>query len=287
MNRSAEQGERVARIVALALEEDHAAADATSLAVVPQTARAQAEILAREPGVLAGCRYAEAALRQCDAEIVIDWLKNDGDAVVAGDRVMTCRGNAAAILAAERTALNFLQQLSGTASLTARAVAEAGSVQVLDTRKTVPLMRDAQKEAVVLGGGVNHRRDLEDQLLLKENHFALSGLPYDQTVRQAVASAAGKKVGIEAETLEQAQQALAAGAAYVLLDNFRGEALREVAATLRAEFPEAVLEASGGYTIEELGGLAAMGLNRVSMGGITHSVPALDLSMLLEPLDQA
>lgn len=287
MNRSAEQGERVARIVALALEEDHAAADATSLAVVPSTARAQAEILAREEGVLAGCRYAEAALWQCDPELEITWYKDDGEHLAAGDRVMSCRGQAGAILAAERTALNFLQQLSGVASLTAKAVAEAGPVMVLDTRKTLPLLRDAQKEAVVLGGGVNHRRGLEDQLLLKENHFALSGLPYAETVSQAVACAAGKKVGIEAETLEQAQQALAAGAAYVLLDNFRGEALRQITATLREDFPDAVLEASGGYTIKELSGLAAMGLDRVSMGGLTHSVPALDLSMLLQPLTEA
>jgi len=283
MNRCAEQGEHIARIVASALEEDHAASDATSSAVVPANARATARIVARESGVLAGCAYAEEALRQCDQELTLSWARGDGDQVVPGEEVMVCEGNAAAILAAERTALNFLQQLSGTATLTARAVAEAGTVQVLDTRKTVPLLRDAQKEAVVLGGGVNHRRDLEDQLLLKENHFALSGLDYAQTVAKAVRSAAGKKVGIEAETLEQAQQALAAGAAYVLLDNFRGEALKKVAATLREQFPHAVLEASGGYTIEELGGLAGMGLDRVSMGGLTHSVPALDLSMLLEP----
>lgn len=287
MNRCAEQGERIARIVALALEEDHAAADATSLAVVPAEARAQARILAKEAGVLSGRAYAEAALLACDPEMRIDWSREDGDPVAAGDLVLTCEGNAAAILAAERTALNFLQQLSGVATMTARAAKEAGTVQVLDTRKTVPLLRDAQKEAVVHGGGVNHRRDLEDQLLLKENHFALSGLPYAETVAKAVVGAGGKKVGIEAETLEQAQQALAAGAAYVLLDNFRGEALREVADTLRAEFPQAVLEASGGYRLEELHGLAAMGLDRVSMGGITHSVPALDLSMLLEPLPQA
>ena len=287
MNKGSKYLEGVARTVALALEEDHAMADATSGAVVPSSARAKAEIVARAPGVLSGCAYANAALLQCDSNLQIHWFKTDGDAVVAGEQVMTCEGSAVGILAAERTALNFLQQLSGVATQTALAVAQAGSVRVLDTRKTVPLHRDAQKQAVVHGGGENHRRDLEDQLLLKENHFALSGLPYAETVKAAIQQAKGRKVGIEAETYEQAQAALAAGAAYVLLDNFKGEALRDVSARLLAEFPGAQLEASGGYAIDELAGLAEMGLNRVSMGGLTHSTPALDLSMLLQPVASA
>ena len=287
MNRGSECLEGVARTVALALEEDHAMADATSGAVVPSSARARAEIVARANGVLSGCAYANAALLQCDPSMEIDWLKTDGSPVLIGEQILTCKGPAVGILAAERTALNFLQQLSGVATQTALAVAQAGSVRVLDTRKTVPLHRDAQKAAVVHGGGENHRRDLEDQLLLKENHFALSGLPYAATVQAAIAHAKGRKVGVEAETYEQAQQALAAGAAYVLLDNFKGEALREVASRLLEEFPNAELEASGGYAIDELSGLAEMGLHRVSMGGLTHSVPALDLSMLLQPLQEA
>jgi len=284
MNRGSERLEAVARIVALALEEDYAMADATSSAVVSTAARAQAEIVARADGVLAGCAYADAALRQCDASMDIQWQKQDGDTVVAGDQVLLCTGSARGILAAERTALNFMQQLSGVATETAKAVAQAGTVRVLDTRKTIPLLRDAQKEAVVLGGGENHRRDLADQLLLKENHFALSELSYIETVVAAIKHAAGRKVGVEAETYAQAREALAAGAAYVLLDNFKGEALREVAARLRDEFPQAELEASGGYCIDELSALAAMGIHRVSMGGLTHSVPALDLSMLLQPI---
>jgi len=284
MNRGSERLEAVARMVASALEEDHAVADATSSAVVPPTARATAQIIARADGVLAGCIYADAALLQCDPSMEIQWWKQDGDAVIAGEKVLSCMGSAVGILAAERTALNFMQQLSGVATQTAKAVARAGSVRVLDTRKTVPLLRDAQKEAVVLGGGENHRRDLEDQLLLKENHFALSGLSYADTVVAAIQHAGGRKVGIEAETYEQARAALAAGAAYVLLDNFQGEALRDVAVRLRKEFPQAELEASGGYSIDELSDLEAMGIDRVSMGGLTHSVPALDLSMLLQPI---
>ena len=188
---------------------------------------------------------AEAALRQCDPEMELLWSRSDGQEVAPGDRVLECQGSARGILAAERTALNFLQQLSGVATQTRSAVDQAGSVRVLDTRKTVPLLRDAQKEAVLLGGGENHRRDLEDQLLLKENHFALSGLGYAETVAAAIAASEGRQVGVEAETLEQALAALEAGAAYVLLDNFKGEALREVVACLRERFPHAELEASG------------------------------------------
>ncbi|MHC4380719.1 MAG: carboxylating nicotinate-nucleotide diphosphorylase [Planctomycetota bacterium] len=287
MQRGAECQERVARIVALALEEDHAVADATSSAVVPDGALAKAVIVARAHGVLAGCGYAEAALRQCDPEMELLWSRSDGQEVAPGDRVLECQGSARGILAAERTALNFLQQLSGVATQTRSAVDQAGSVRVLDTRKTVPLLRDAQKEAVLLGGGENHRRDLEDQLLLKENHFALSGLGYAETVAAAIAASEGRKVGVEAETLEQALAALEAGAAYVLLDNFKGEALREVVACLRERFPHAELEASGGYQVSELAGLGEMGVDRVSMGGLTHSVLALDLSMLLEAVSSA
>lgn len=287
MQRSAELLDRVARIVALALEEDHAAADATSSAVVPDGALAKAVIVARAPGILAGCAYAEAALRQCDPGLKLRWFRQDGEKVAPGDRILECQGQARGILAAERTALNFLQQLSGVATETRAAVDQAGTVRVLDTRKTVPLMRDAQKEAVVLGGGENHRRDLEDQLLLKENHFALSGRSYGETVAAAIAASAGRKVGVEAETLDQALSALEAGASYVLLDNFKGEALRKVVASLRERFPHAELEASGGYQVSELRDLGEMGVDRVSMGGITHSVPSLDLSMLLEAVASA
>ncbi len=274
----------LAATVARALAEDHAAADATSLAVVPVEAEAQAEILARADGILAGRAYAAETLRQCDPELVQEWLADDGEAVHPGQVVLRVRGAARAILAAERCLLNFLQQLSGVATATAIAVRRAGDMAVLDTRKTVPGLRDAQKEAVVAGGGRNHRRDLEDQLLLKENHFALSGLDYAETVRRARAAAEGKVVGAEAQTLDEARLALAAGADYVLLDNFRGEELAEAVQRLRAEFPGAVLEASGGIGLAQLPQVAACGVDRVSMGALTHSVPSLDLSLLLEPL---
>lgn len=274
----------LAATVARALAEDHAAADATSLAVVPAEAQAKAEVLVRADGILAGRAYAAETLRQCDPELIQEWFADDGEAVHPGQAVLQVRGAARAILAAERCLLNFLQQLSGVATATAIAVRRAGDMAVLDTRKTVPGLRDAQKEAVVAGGGRNHRRDLEDQLLLKENHFALSGLDYAETVRRARAAAAGKVVGAEAQTLDEARLALAAGADYVLLDNFRGEELTAAVQRLRAEFPDAVLEASGGIGLAQLPQVAACGVDRVSMGALTHSVPSLDLSLLLEPL---
>ncbi|MGB0685660.1 MAG: carboxylating nicotinate-nucleotide diphosphorylase [Planctomycetota bacterium] len=274
----------LAATVARALAEDHAAADATSLAVVPAEAQAKAEVLVRADGILAGRAYAAETLRQCDPELIQEWFADDGEAVHPGQTVLQVRGAARAILAAERCLLNFLQQLSGVATATAIAVRRAGDMAVLDTRKTVPGLRDAQKEAVVAGGGRNHRRDLEDQLLLKENHFALSGLDYAETVRRARAAAAGKVVGAESQTLDEARLALAAGADYVLLDNFRGEELTAAVRRLRAEFPDAVLEASGGIGLAQLPQVAACGVDRVSMGALTHSVPSLDLSLMLEPL---
>lgn len=268
-----------------ALAEDGAADDATSLAVIGPEMRARARLLAKAEGVLAGRAYAEEAFRKCDPAVALVWHAGDGQRVRPGQLLLEARGRARGLLAAERSALNFLQRLSGIATATARAVAAARPVQVLDTRKTAPGLRDADKSAVRAGGGVNHRRDLSDQLLLKENHFALSGLDYAATVRRALAAAGGRRVGAEARTAEQAAQALEAGAHYVLLDNFAPVALPAVCARLRARFPGAVLEASGGLRLEDLGALSGSGLDRVSLGALTHSAPALDLSLLIEPVE--
>jgi len=270
------------RIVELALEEDRAGEDATSRAVVPAEARARGRITAGSRGVLAGCAHADAVFRTCDPGARLEWRLRDGDRLAPGDCVLRCEGRARALLAAERTALNFLQHLSGVATLTAQAVAQAGGMAVLETRKTLPGLRKAEKDAVRCGGGVNHRRDLADGLLLKENHFALSPLDYETTVARARAEAAGRKVGAEARTLQEARSALRAGADYVLLDNFPPGELASVAAALRAEFPAAVLEASGGLRVEDLAALTGKGIDRVSLGSLTHSAPACDFSFLLE-----
>jgi nicotinate-nucleotide pyrophosphorylase (carboxylating) len=265
------------------LEEDHAFDDATSLAVVPQTAIGRARIIAKAAGVLAGRAYAEAAFSICCPDGHFTWMAQDGDVVEPGQTILFGQGAARGLLAAERTALNYLQQLSGVASLTAQAVKESGrDFLVLDTRKTVPGLRDAQKAAVLAGGGVNHRRDLSDQLLLKENHFAFSGLSYRETVRAAVRAAEGKPVGAEAIDLDQALAALDEGASYVMLDNFPSETLAEQVAELRRAHPQAVVEVSGGLTPARLAVLRAAGIDRVSLGVLTHSAPALDFSFLFD-----
>ena len=275
--------ESVPVIVGRALAEDAAAADATSLAVVPPDARARAVLRAKQSGVLSGCEYAAAAFRLCDPGVQLQWLAQDGQALNPGQILLEATGTARGLLAAERTALNFLQRLSGIASLTAVAVTAAGSLQVLDTRKTTPGLRDAEKAAVRHGGGINHRRDLDDQILLKENHFALSGLSYDATIQAARRAANGRAVGAEARNLAEAEMALESGADYVLLDNFSPDELLKAASALRRRFPRAVLEASGGLRADALARLASIGLTRVSLGALTHSAPALDLSLLIEP----
>ena len=276
---------QISGLVSLALAEDFAHQDSTSLAVVPETAQCQAQMVARADGVIAGVDFAVEAFKQCDSKVTVQVLIHDGERVGADEVIMFACGPARGILGAERVALNFLQQLSGVATATALAVAAANGVTVLDTRKTVPGLRDVQKYAVRVGGGQNQRRNLSDELLLKENHFALSGLDYAATVKKAVAEAQGKVVGIEAETIDQARAALANRASYVLLDNFQGVHLVAAVAALRKEFPKAILEASGGYTLETLPALSEAGVDRVSMGALTHSVPALDMSLLLNTTD--
>jgi nicotinate-nucleotide pyrophosphorylase (carboxylating) len=272
----------IAETVSRALAEDHANADATSTAVVPLEAVASGRIVAKAHGVLAGVCYAQAAWRICAPEGDFEWFLEDGSGVEPGAVVMQCRGNARALLAAERTALNFLQQLSGVASFTSQAVAAAGEIQVLDTRKTVPGLRDAQKAAVLAGGGVNHRRDLEDQLLLKENHFRLSGLSYFATVCLAVENAQGKTVGAEAQDLPQALSALEGGASYIMLDNFPPATLADAISKLRQTYPQAIIEVSGSLTPDSLPLRQGIGINRVSLGALTHSAVALDLSFLFD-----
>ncbi len=273
---------RIEQQVRLALDEDHAWHDATSNAVVPVAAQASGRIVAKAQGVLAGKAYAEAAFALCEPEGDFHWAQSDGARVEPGTVVLECAGSARGLLAAERTALNFLQQLSGVATLTAQAVAVGGDLKVLDTRKTTPGLRDAQKAAVVAGGGVNHRRDLEDQILIKENHFALSGLEYGATVRKAVEDGGGKIVGAEAQNLEQAIAALAGGASYVMLDNFERSTLANGIRQIRDQFPDAEIELSGGLQPGDLELLSDWGVTRVSLGALTHSAPALDLSFLFD-----
>ena len=267
---------------ARALTEDVGEGDLTA-ALVDPARRAQARVLARESAVICGAPWVEAALRQVDPEARIRWLVAEGERCAAGQVVLEVEGSARGLLTAERTALNFLQLLSAVATKTASYVdAVRGTrAQIVDTRKTLPGLRLAQKYAVKTGGGTNHRIGLYDAVLIKENHIAAAGgiRPVLRATERVAAQAVF--VEIEVETLAQLEEALDAGAKMVLLDNMDLPALREA---VRINAGRAVLEISGGVTFERLRELAETGVDRISIGTLTKDVEATDFSMRLKEL---
>lgn len=271
----------IAAQVAAAIAEDLGPGDVTA-ALVPATAQATAAVLAREDGVLCGTAWADAALGQLTAgQARVDWHRRDGERCAAGETLCTIEAPARGLLSAERTALNFLQTLSGTAT-TVRAYADAlagTACRLLDTRKTLPGLRVAQKYAVRCGGGGNHRIGLFDGILIKENHIAAGG-GIRQTVAQARAERASLAVEVEVETLSQLEEAVDAGADIVLLDNFDDDALREAVARTRERAGERVkLEASGNVDLARAPAVAATGVDHLSVGALTKHLRALDLSL--------
>ena len=260
-----------------ALREDLGNGDLTA-ALVDQRARAEATVISRQPGVVCGRPWFDATFELLDGRIGIDWRVAEGQRIEANQVLCTLSGPARALLSGERTALNFLQTLSATASVTRRYVDAVGDngVEVLDTRKTLPGLRRAQKYAVRCGGGRNHRMGLYDGVLIKENHIEAMG-----SVGAAVAEArstAPKDVPIEVEVedLHQVHEALAAGADILLLDNMDIDTLTEAVAITR---DRAKLEASGGVVLENIGAIAQTGVDFISVGSLTKDVQALDLSM--------
>jgi nicotinate-nucleotide pyrophosphorylase (carboxylating) len=268
-------------IVRAALEEDVGAGDVTTAATVPPGARARARITQKAPGVVFGLDAAEAVFRALDAEVRIERRTREGE-WREGGAVLEIEGVAAALLTAERTALNFLQRLSGVATLTARYVhaIEGTGARVLDTRKTTPGLRALEKAAVAAGGGTNHRAGLYDAILIKENHAAMAG-GVAAAVEAARAASPDLPLEVECRDVAEVDAALAAGAEHLLLDNMTPAQLREVVARVDGR---ARLEASGGVTLETIREIAGTGVDFVSVGALTHSAPALDLSLLLEPL---
>ncbi len=270
-------------LVALALAEDLGdRGDVTSLATIPADATGQAAFVARRPGVVAGLHLIPLVADAVDPTLLVELLAEDGAAVVPGDRLATIAGPLRSLLATERTALNFVQRLSGVATLTRRYVdAVAGTrAQVLDTRKTTPGWRLLEKFAVRCGGGTNHRVGLYDTVLIKDNHLA--GLGADAVRRAVTASrqhAPGLAVEVEVDTLDQLDDALAVRADIVLLDNLPADALREAVRRRDAVSPGTRLEASGGVTLDTIRGLAEAGVDRISVGALTHSAPALDIGL--------
>ncbi|KAA0273390.1 MAG: carboxylating nicotinate-nucleotide diphosphorylase [Acidobacteria bacterium] len=272
-------------LVAAALAEDLGAGDVTTDATVSSDARGRARIVQKQPGVLFGLDAAAAAFRQAGAGD-LDRVIAEGTWSDAVPRdVALIAGPARALLAAERVALNLLGHLSGVATLTARYVeaarAEGGRAVILDTRKTTPLLRTLEKAAVRAGGGRNHRMGLDDAILIKENHIALAG-----GVAAAVARAREARpdlpVEIECRDATELAAALAAGADRLLLDNMDPDGLRAAVAARDEAGSAAALEASGGVTLDTVAAISATGVDFISVGALTHSAPALDLSMLLE-----
>ncbi|MDP2255996.1 MAG: carboxylating nicotinate-nucleotide diphosphorylase [Polaromonas sp.] len=263
--------------VARALAEDVGAGDLTAALIDPAT-QARARVLARESAVVCGSAWVEAALKQLDPQARLVWHVKDGERCAANQLVFEVRGQARALLTAERTALNFLQTLSAVASKTAAyvAVVAGTSAQIVDTRKTLPGLRLAQKYAVRCGGGTNHRVGLYDAVLIKENHIAAAGGIAQVLQRAAPIAAQADFVEIEVETLAQLAEALNAGATMVLLDNMDLATLREA---VRINAGRAVLEISGGVTLAGLRALAETGVDRISIGTLTKDVQAIDFSM--------
>ena len=269
-------------VIARALAEDVGDGDVTTAATVPETTRARALITQKAPGAIYGLDVAMEVFRSLDPSMGVERLVSEGEWREGGGPVMRLEGSARAILTGERTALNFLQRLSGVATMAARCVhAVAGTgATILDTRKTTPGLRALEKAAVAAGGATNHRAGLYDAILIKENHAALAG-GVGEAVRRARSEAPDLPLEVECRTLGEVDEALAAGATQILLDNMTvaelSDAVRHVAGRAR-------LEASGGVTLETLRAIADTGVQFVSVGALTHSAPALDLSLILQPL---
>ena len=262
--------------VARALAEDLGGGDITAL-LIPPSLPAQATVISREAAVVCGTAWFDAVFHALDPQVNIEWFVQDGDGVSPGTTLCKLGGPARALLSGERTALNFLQTLSGTATrarLYVKAI-RGTAAKVLDTRKTIPGLRHAQKYAVRCGGGHNHRMGLYDAILIKENHILAAG-----SIAQAVATArgiaAGKSIEVEVESLAELHDALAAAADTVLLDNFTLENMAEAVAINRGR---AKLEASGGITLDNIRRVAETGVDYISVGGITKDLQAVDLSM--------
>jgi nicotinate-nucleotide pyrophosphorylase (carboxylating) len=271
-------------IIRRALAEDLGWGDLTTEGTIALDQRAAGTFIAKAPCVVAGLDIAFEAFRQLDPTVTLDVRKGDSAACVPGDVIAELHGLATAMLTAERTALNFLQRLSGIATQTRRFVEAAkGQILVLDTRKTTPTLRVLEKYAVRAGGGTNHRMGLDDGILIKDNHVRLAGGIAEALTRMRTAQHE-MPIEIEVQSFEQLDEALAAGATRILADNFTLEQLKEVVRRTRGR---AQVEISGGVTLDRLADLACTGADFVSVGALTHSAPAVDISFEIEPLESS
>jgi nicotinate-nucleotide pyrophosphorylase (carboxylating) len=273
-----DQAEQIQDIIRSALAEDIGDGDVTTLNTIPAAALVEGEFLAKEPGVVAGLGVVHEVFRQLDPRVEITDLVADGDCVSAGQVIATVRGPGRAVLMGERVALNFLQRMSGIATMTRRfvdAVEDTGAV-MLDTRKTVPGLRVLDKWAVRLGGGQNHRFGLYDMAMIKDNHIAAVGGLAEAVQRVRAGDARQRPIEVEVTSLDQLQEALALPVDRILLDNMTLEQMHAAVQMAAGRIP---LEASGNVTLDTVGAIAATGVDFISSGALTHSVKALDISL--------
>ena len=279
----------IRRAIRRALQEDLPLGDVTTAALFPSPTPAFARIVAQQSLVVAGLAAAVQTFRTVDASLVLSILRQDGERAKDGDCLLQIEGDGRSILKAERVALNFLQHLSGIATLTRRFcdAARGYPVTILDTRKTIPGFRALQKWAVRLGGGANHRQSLSDAVLIKDNHLALlnrTTMPVRTACRKAKANAPRRmKIIVEAESLADVRQAVAGRADIILLDNMNPASVRQAIRLIKGR---ALVEVSGGITLKNVRAMAAAGPDRISIGALTHSAPAATLSLVLEPRRQ-
>ena len=280
--------EAVEEAVRRALEEDLGTGDITSVACLPEGLRARAVLLARAPGRVAGLGVFARVFEVCDPGCTVELVVEEGAVVRAGERLATVEGDARALLAAERSALNFVQRLSGIATLSARSVELcAGRARVLDTRKTTPGLRALEKYAVRCGGAENHRYGLHDEVMIKDNHLDLAGRPLEELCAAVHRSQPGVRMTVEARDEAEALAAARAGADVVMLDNMDPAAMADLCPRVRAAAGEreVEIEASGGVDEATIEAVAASGVARISIGALTHSAPALDLAVEVEVIE--
>ncbi|HEY49295.1 MAG TPA: carboxylating nicotinate-nucleotide diphosphorylase [Dehalococcoidia bacterium] len=279
------QETQVEEIIDRALAEDLGQGDVTTEALIPADQEGIAHLVAKGAGILAGLGLTTKVFQKVDAELKVEELVSDGTKVTSGDRVAVVRGKVSSILRAERVALNFLQHLSGIATETARYVDAVSGTKalIMDTRKTIPGLRMLEKYAVRVGGGKNHRLNLGDSILIKDNHLVAlrsRGVGLGEAVRKARKQAPERlKVEVEVESIDQAEEALFAGAEVIMLDNMSLEEMQQVVELAQGR---AMLEASGGITLENVRAVAETGVDLISIGALTHSVKALDISLEIE-----
>jgi len=278
-------GSEIRHLVDLALSEDIGGGDVTSKALLENSPAGKAVILAKQEGVVAGLPVAGMVFRAVNPKLVLKMFKRDGDRIRRGEKIVSVRGKIQSILSAERTALNFLQRLSGIATLTDRYVKEVKGTkaEILDTRKTTPGLRILEKYAVKTGGGQNHRMGLFDMILIKENHIKAAG-GVSRAIRLARSKRPKVKVEAEIRNLSEAREAVKSKPDWIMLDNMRCDRMRKAVELIRSADRTIKIEASGSVDLKNVRRIALTGVDFISVGALTHSAPALDMSlMLIEP----